>query len=180
MSVDFSDIVAVCGGGEAVPGLAQRIYFAAKCDIDVWPALPAAPTTATTNVTIATNFTMVAGKVFHQLDIVEKSGNIKNSLQGVRGSRSYKGVLAFKLSGNSDAKESFDRLVKNGKFAVIAEENDGTQRLFGTEANPAYFESIEGDGGADPEKDGYETTYVLVAPVNVGFVPKFTGTIPLT
>ena len=177
--VDFTDVLASCAG-ETIPGIALTAFYADHCnEIATWPELPAAPASASQMVTISTSFTMKPTKVFHKLEIQMLSGNIKNTLQGVFGSRSFKSSFAFKLSGNADGKEAFDRKIKNGLFAFVVVENDGTKRLVGTKNNPAMVESIESDSGTDPSKDAYETTYVVIAPVNVGLCPKYTGDVPL-
>lgn len=70
-------------------------YYAPVSEIDVFPELPANPTTAAHEVTLDGRFTFLDNKFFHKLYLTFETSEIKDENQGERDGQSFKHTAEF-------------------------------------------------------------------------------------
>lgn len=142
---DIHDLIDECGKANP-PGVAVRTHWVPKDDIDVFPSYLA---TANPGDTVKLNGDIVlkANKKFNQVDIITNSGQIKDTLVGAIGSKSWESTFDFmKASTDPKVLEFFECLAK-GCLVVLIKEKSGQTRVMGNLDSPAYLESAETDTG---------------------------------
>lgn len=164
-------------GQDNTAGVQQSIYFINMADLIVggFPALPKMEdaTTLEELVTVAGNLVLKEGtKPARVYGTLEKGASTSES-QGEFDCVSFKNGFKFFHPGNKAKADGFVRFMKNGSYAVVYAELDGTVRLLGWPGYPAKLLSAPGTSG-EKTADSKGRTFTMQS-VWGGPAPVFTG-----
>lgn len=174
--MDLHDLTGATGpcGAANIKGIAVQIHVACACDVDVIPAPPAYdPLTPGASKIIPGNITMKLGKFFRTIEIITDRGTVRSALEGPQGSQSFRNSLEFALAGSDAATLAWWEQSKNGCLIAIIPEKTGRNRILGSLASPAHYESIELQNGSEANEGVgmlFDTTGVI-APIYEGLLP---------
>lgn len=170
---DFQSLVNACGSTN-VPGLAVRTWWVQKDDVDVFPDRKIAGPQGDT-VVLDGDITLVALKAFKEIDLVTDSGEIKSTMVGPVGSRSFENTLDFIIPKLTPETAEFHECNANQCLVVIVKQKDGNFRVLGSPDSPAFFETQDGasgktSGDTSGFTDQLKDTTGLVAPFYEGII----------
>ena len=158
---NLKSLARVCGEKQS-PGINARIFAAECCDFDGWPLTVLETTPASTDadaeITLATAFTMKAGKTFKYFDIVLDTGKFTSEKIGEPGTEAFKNGVAFRIPGSKPLQvAAFAQIAKSCGVWVV-ETTNGDRFIIGTSKRPAHAETATLDSGAaltDPNGADY-------------------------
>lgn len=149
--MDILDLVGVCGQ-QNIPGVETQVFAVCECDIDVFPA-PVSTSTLGSALTVTSNIVLKPLKKFAEFTIQTESGEVKDTLTGPRGSKSFVSTLDFNtVNVGAPVADWFNRFA-NGCAILIVREKNGAMRILGKPGSPAMLESAEGTSGINSESE---------------------------
>lgn len=123
-----------CTGTTVLPGIRQRVYFAAKRDIVMWPSLPAPSASAISAAAeYAGNFTLAADKEWNVIDLTLNKGMIECETQGEKPSRTFLNKATLSHPHTDAAAAAFARQAVADDLVYIIQQRDGKYRVLGNE-----------------------------------------------
>lgn len=172
---DLQSLVDACGSTN-IPGIAVRTYWIQKDDIDVFPARKVT-TGQGDSVTLDGNIVLLPLKAFKEIDLVTDSGEVKSTMVGPVGSRSFENTMDLILPTLAPATAEFHECNANQCLVLIVKQKDGNFRVLGDPDSPAYFETVEGASG---KTSGNTSGFTDLVKDTTGKVaPFYEGTIDL-
>lgn len=177
VDIVHSDILKAAGvDAETIPGFKQDIEFALAYEVDVFPSLPAVPSTNTERVTIDDDVYLKVGKTQFTVEAELLMTTVKPTLVGGPGSRVYKYEGKFRLTGTSVDIEAFGRMVKNAEYYIAMTGLDSVKRLMGLPDFPCKVEMADGSMGVGPEdENGVYAEYTIIGYGVTPFPVRWTG-----
>lgn len=147
--MDIQDSIHVCGTPN-IPGVRTRLYLVCECDVETWPDL-LATTNPGDSIALDGDIELKVDKYWAQFDIVSQTGEIKNTMIGPRGSKSYQQTFDFqKASILDEVDEWFNKYANMCAIAVIVD-NMGIKRVMGIPGCPVDIATAEGTSGMGPD-----------------------------
>ncbi|WP_374949611.1 hypothetical protein [Mucilaginibacter sp.] len=165
-----------------IAGLQGTHFYALEEDIATWPAALtpdfATATTPEELVTIPDDdpFVMKTGKFFHKFPCVLEEGQVKSTMVGPTGSRAFENMAAFSNPGNILALQGHIAFIGNKKVIIVANEQNGTLRVVGTQEFPAQVDSYEAANGpktgdGNNQKHGFKAYSPVPCPTYLAAIP---------
>lgn len=180
--MDLQDIQHL--GGDNMPGLNQKIYYAQISDIDVsvFPeTIVTDPLSASGSFsdlgTIEDNIVMKEGKSFHEIYCSQDRGSLNHEWQGGSDSKNCLATLEFFHPGQKAELIGFSRWAANNNLIFIVKDKNGKQRLFGTPGSPAKLAGGSSPNG--PEASGENGNIFQFTTNFYSQTPIFTGKVDL-
>jgi len=176
MSFLNADVLHDCED-ENTPGIEETLYLVCSCDVDVYPDV-LATTAPGDSMILDGDIVLKAGKKFIKFKIISDTGEIKNTLVGVRSSKSYVQTMDGKTVNNDVIHDEFFNKNRNACVIALFKEKSGALRVMGTLGSPAYFETAESISGTNNESARDWTFQLKASPGNVAY--HYQGLIDLT
>jgi len=177
--VDYLDLTSTTQGSNTA-GMYEEFYFARHEDVLTWPTIKAVPATPADHVTYDTPFIMKTGKKFAKLNTILGNAEVKWSLVGARGGKTFRNTLDVFMPENSAEKLGALSYMKNDKLVLIGRDRTKKLRVVGTELLPAMLDTLDGTTGKKAEDDpGAGNTLLFVTEDDYPPI-IYTDEIPLT
>lgn len=174
--LDF-DVLNNCGEN-AVPGVQRKLRLVCACDVlSPFPTVVGGPTQGG-KVRIVDDILLAPGARFIDLDLIEDTGNGKNTGKGQRGSRVFDQMVSGKTTRGEAFAEFYQENI-NGCMIGIITEKTGKNRIIGhPEKGTAYFGTVEEVIGENSEAESVWSFELFASP---GFpMPYYEGAIDVT
>jgi hypothetical protein len=165
-------------GQKNMGGLQCIGYYAPVDDITTFPALPASPTTAAEEVTLAGTWVFKTGKCFLEMYSTVETSEVVDEIQGEPDGQSFVHKATIFYPGTSSSALAFAAAVNNSKMVFIFLEASGSnRRVIGSKEFPAKVKCNITTGKATADRKG-----ITMEITSYGYTPAplFTGTIPIT
>lgn len=133
-------------------GIKTQVYFIDKSYIATWPAIAAAPTTATGNVTLAGDFELVAGKTWNKLYTTQGKGKVDFEPIGEKDCKMFNNKGTFKFPDIDDAAKNLAKSAINSNVVFVVPLPHETEKRYVVLGNKDYDleVSVKGDSGEAP------------------------------
>lgn len=160
-------------------GIKSEIFFIAKSDIKTFPAIAAAPATASANVSLVGDFELVTGKKWKRLYTTQGKGKVEFEPIGEKDCKMFnvKGVFKFPDISTEARSLAKDAVNSNVIFCVpLPHESEKRFVVIGDE----YYDcevSVKGDSG-DAPGSAKGITIEVTAPATTP-LPNYTGSLVL-
>ncbi len=150
---NFADMLWA-DGEENMAGVKVTCYYALASEIEVWAALPASPSTAAEEVTLAGNFRMTSAKYWRKLYVTMQTGEVIDEQQGEVDGQSFAQKATVFYPGTKAEALAFAKNANNSNMVFIFEEVTGNRRVIGSEAIPARVKPSFTTGKAYADRKG--------------------------
>lgn len=121
-------------GQKSIPGIYSEAYYIPKSKITVWPVLPAAPASASEEVTYVGDFTLAALAAWKRLNCIDVKSKPQSEPQGEIRCKSYSNKLNLVSSLTEEKATAFAKLAANTDLVWLFREKDsGKYRVVGSE-----------------------------------------------
>lgn len=133
-------------------GLASQIYFIPKAYIAQYPRPTQNPATASENVSLDGDFTLVVGKFWFQLYSTQGKGKVNWETLGEKDCKMFKNKGVFKYPDINDAGKSLAKQLINANCVIIVKlphESEVRYVMLG-DADYDVTATITGDSGDEP------------------------------
>lgn len=132
-----------CPGSSRMPGVRKRLFFIPKSDISAWPTKSGGKYTG--------DFTLVSGKYWNYIDIVEKKSKHSAETQGEYPCKTFKQHGEFFYPGLEDDITDFEEKANNDDLVYLTQEANGTFKVLGCEEyqTDTTFSSDSGSEATD-------------------------------
>lgn len=97
---------------------------------------------------------------FRTFPIIPDTGEVKDTMIGPRGGRSWQSTFDFEVAGAGAEQLEFAKCMATGCWVFIVKDKAGVHRVLGSKGNHAYLESAEVATGKDGS--GRKTVYQLI------------------
>ena len=125
-NIDWQD------GNVSIPGIYEEAYYIPKTHIVAFPAVIAAPATATDLVTLVGDFTLDALKVWKKINHIDGKANVSAEAQGEVRSQTFLNKATFKTSLTTEDATAFAMSANNANVVyLVKEKNSGKWRVLG-------------------------------------------------
>lgn len=173
---DLKELLAICGtpnpAGTTIPG-----YWVEASKIDTFPGF-LTTTNPGDSITLDGDITLLATEAFKKIEIIQDTGEVKDTLVGPVGGKSFDNMYTFSIGGSNAEQLEFAKCTANACVVIIVKDKAGVFRVIGTKELPARIDTAEVSTGlgADSLRGG-----AYVAKVNTGCpAPVYTGVIDET
>ena len=121
------------------PGVKTLCYWAFVADIDNFPAIIAAPATASERMSLeaVTGFTFLVGKNFNKLEVILETGEVVSEPIGEIDGQNFLNKATLQVAGTRVEVLALAAELKNSKTVWLIPEHSGLVRVIGTEDFPA-------------------------------------------
>jgi hypothetical protein len=172
--MDIQSSIHNCGE-KNIPGIKTRIHLICECDVETWPDR-LATTGVDDSITLDGNIVPKSGKFFAEFDIITKTGEVKDTLVGVDGSKSIQQSLDFKKANTVGVAEWFNKHANMCAIAVVETKN-GQKKVMGWQGSPVKIETAEGTTGMGPDTASEWTSQFMAHTGEVALI--YVGTLPV-
>ena len=173
--MDIQDSIHVCGTPN-IPGVRTRVFLVCECDVETWPDRLA--TTAPGDaITLDGDIVLKTGKFWSRFDIISQTGEIKNTMIGVRGSKSYQQTFDFQKANITDEVDDWFNTHANMCAIAVVEDNMGIKRVMGKPGCPVDIATAEGTSGMGPDSGRIWTSQLYAHTGEVALT--YTGELPI-
>jgi hypothetical protein len=137
-----------CGANNP-PGTRTKLYLAPSGEFNGWPqtAADGGGTDPGDSLILDEPFDFTTAPVgagyWREVDIVADTGEIRDTLVGEVGGRSWENMFAFFLSGLEAERLEFAKNMANCCIVALLQDRNGVYRVIGRFDDPAFIESIE-------------------------------------
>lgn len=153
----FEDLVRPSTCQKTVGGMVTEFLYGLKDDVATWPAKAAADLRESLSDYVETvpgsNLVMKTGKRLFRLQVKKGSAELKYTLQGESGARSFRAALEANIPGFRSAVLGFLSATANKELVLLCKTRSGEWNLLGNEDEGVEFDSGEaltGKAGTDP------------------------------
>lgn len=153
--MDLFDIIKPAGRSNT-SGMFPTFYAARKEDVLTFPtkkADPEIPGDPGDTVVYTSPYVMKTGKKFVKIEIELGNAEVKHSIIGGRGGKTFKNTLEAFVPSNSKEVLELISIIRNDDLILIGRDRTGTLRVVGSELLPAVLDSGEGTTGKKAEDD---------------------------
>lgn len=125
--------IEFCQGKKSLPGIRPYIFGISKRDIATWPTIGAAESLAEV-AAYTGDFTLVADKVWHKLELVPEDGQFTCESQGTYGSKTFKNAVTVSMPGTEEEATGYIAQANNDDMVYLVPQRNGKYRVMGSEA----------------------------------------------
>ncbi|WP_338765934.1 hypothetical protein WAF17_02695 [Bernardetia sp. ABR2-2B] len=149
--MDLENMTPEVLGDVEAKGIETTIYYALRSDIETMPTYPVV-TNPEDIVTVTGDIIFKTGKCFKEMKLrVDKNG-VKSSLVGEIQSKSWNNMLDVSIPTNHPKLLGTIDYLKNREVVYVFKERcTNSNRMMGSDCNPATFDTAEIDSGTDQE-----------------------------
>jgi hypothetical protein len=121
-------------GQKSIPGIYPELYYIEKSKITTWPTLPAAPASASEEVTYEGDFVLAALATWKKINCIDVKTLPQAEPQGEVRCRSFSNKLGIVVSLTEEKATAFCKLANNTDLVYLFREKDsGKWRVGGCE-----------------------------------------------
>lgn len=126
--------ITFCQGQKSLPGTRNHIFGISKKDIISFPTIDRSTKKALGTIAVYDgNFTLVADKHFHKLEMVPNEGHLQVESQGAYGSKTFKVTGSASLPGTEEAVTGYIADANNDEMIYLFPQRNGKYRMIGSE-----------------------------------------------
>jgi len=135
------DLTGACGKN-VPPGVRTRVFFVPEEEVATYPN-PLTTTGPGDSQILDGDIILEPLSYFRQVDIVVKEGEVKDTLVGEVGGKSWETMFEFIIAGVGPVETEFAACLANGCPLILIPDKEAQVRSVGEVGNPAYADAIE-------------------------------------